>query len=180
MKKTLTIILAIGFVFAALGLALAGCTVYSSPEPVQCGGTLVATLRFSGLIDFDLAKTTCAFAGDSNVIKQEVGFTGEVHWDPTGTDAAICIAEPHAEPHVGTHSGNALSVTYVDAGTTVASCSSACLVRIAETIAGTLQFQGTTTSGFTGTMTNHLDTTDASGCTCNLPCDVTYAIAGTP
>jgi hypothetical protein len=161
---------------AALGLALAGCTVYSSPKPVDCPGTLVAILRFSGRVD--PAASTCTFATDSNVIKQDPGFTGEVHWDPAGTDAAICIPEPHAVPHVGTHAGNDLTVTFVDLGTAIPTCS--CAVEIVETIAGTLQLQGTTVTGFAGTMTNEVrtDPSLAATCGCVLPCVVGYTLTG--
>ena len=164
---------------AALALALAGCTVYSSPKPVACPGTLVATLRFSSPID--LPGSTCAFAGDSNVTKQQVGFTGEIFWDPSGTDAAICIPEPHAVPHVGTLTGDQLNVTFVNFGTAIPTCS--CPVVITETIAGTLQLQGTEVTGFTGTMIDQVDADPdvSTPCGCVLPCVISYApFTGTP
>lgn len=167
---------------AAAALALAGCTVYSSPKPVQCGGTKVATLRFSGPI----TATTCPFATNSGVVHDPVGFTGEVYWDPAGTAAAICIPEPHAEPHIGTHTGYSLSVTNVNIGPVIPGCSTSCLVENTETIAGTLQFQGAEATGFTGTLTNTVRPSPLvapptpGDCGCGLPCVITYDLAGSP
>lgn len=70
-------------------------------------------------------------------------------------------------------------------------CGGTCLISIAETLSGALQTPPDAgfalepdgglpqLTGFTGTLSDELTTPDATQCSCNLPCAVSYAVSGT-
>jgi hypothetical protein len=180
-------------------LLLAGCEVYSGPKPAGCPGTKVATFNFTACIAdggvlsdggpvCDGGGSTCPFGPPAGgAVLNPASFTASLYWDPGGSAAALCIDQPHAEPHLGTHDGDAFDASYQDVGALVTVDGGSCAVNVLETISGeVVRSDGGAVTGLAhGELRNDVSPADGGlpdgGVTdCGLPCTIRYQLDGAP
>jgi hypothetical protein len=178
-------------------LLLAGCEVYSGPKPAGCPGAKVATFNFTaciavgGLTDggpsCDGGGSTCPFGPPAGgAVLNPASFTASLYWDPGGSAAALCIDQPHAEPHLGTHDGDAFDASYLDVGALVTVDGGSCAVNVLETISGeVLRSDGGAVTGLVGELRNDVslaggESPDGGTADCGLPCTIRYRLDGAP
>ncbi len=165
-----------GLVLLAAGFL--GCEIYSSPNPMDCPGELVATFYFSTPPDGGPATSgsTCPFAS-TNQVAQSLSFTAALHASPDG-GAALCRTSGHARPLLGTFQADQLAVSVADTGGGTPACG--CPLLVVEQVTGSVQRDGGIPVSFTGDLTDSISPADGSAldggaCGCGLPCVIRYA-----
>jgi hypothetical protein len=154
-----------------LALALIAC---ETPQPPDCPGTRVAAFHFSRAD----GGSSCAFYADGGP-PQSSDFTAVLAWDPSGTQAALCVQRPYASPALGTHTGDQVAVTSSSEGITPTSCESSCTVTVVEEVSGEVKpGGGAEPTSFVGTLKDRLSGSGGTSCGCGLPCEVTYPLDG--
>lgn len=167
-----------GLVLLAAGLL--GCEIYSSPNPMDCPGNLVATFYFSTPPDGGPAASgsTCPFASDPNQVVQSLSFKAALHASPDG-GAALCRTSAHALPWLGTFQADQLDVSVTDTGGGTPACG--CPLSVLERVTGSVQRDGGVPVGFTGDLVDSISPADGTAldggaaCGCGLPCDIRYS-----
>jgi len=161
------------------GLALAGCEVYSVPDPVECPGTKVG--GFVLALQYSDAGSTCPPVGANPALQG----AATLSWQPDG-GAAICLDRRHAVPFLGTHTGDHVLVRNVDPAAPVSRCS--CLVSVVTEIEGDIVRDADGGyADFTARWRDVLDVGSADAgvqdggvCGCGLPCQILYTPDGGP
>lgn len=181
---------------------LCACETYAVPSPLPCPGDRQGVFDFAG--DQVLNPADCFFAqpGSTYQVNNPIAFPGTISFGPGADEAALCISRPHAFPRLGTHSGLAIDVAYMnltgsvggctcpspDAATAgkclcspgdpVANCS--CPVIIEERVQGSLVPDAGGYSGFQGTQVVNVTPppglVSAQPCDCQVACSYSYAV----
>ncbi len=196
---------------ALTALLLFGCEVYTVPNPPPCPGERKGTFDFAG--DQIVTTSDCFFAQPGNPayqVNNPIAFTALVNYGPGANEAAICIQAAHAEPRLGTHTGNQVNVAYVSVTGSVAGCTCpttaaasaglclcppnslegcSCPVVIEERITGALLPDDVDPTRFAGTQTVSVKPPPSAAlppepCNCQVACtynyDLTAKTVGTP
>jgi len=180
-------------VAAALGST--ACEIYANPSPAVCPGKPVASFSFLG----SQTAASCAFAGPSGQANTSFAFTGTVAFGADGGSSA-CLSQdvPQARLNLGTHSENFLDVSSNDTGAALngCSCPTSVTLGIEQEITGDVLYgDGGTPAAFDGGMTTTVtagyadggsagtvccgSTLEDGGCSCGLPCTISYTMTGT-
>jgi hypothetical protein len=166
-----------------LSLLAAACS-----EPVEtfpCPGSPVARLAFSG----PRTAVTCAggapAAGVNSLYPAEVRFTGTLTSSASGAGAALCLANPRAEPLLGTRVADHFEVALETRGALLGGCGASCAVTVLQRVSGSLERgPGGTPTGFTGTLVDQATvdlTVPGAHCSeCTTPCQAVYTLSAVP
>jgi hypothetical protein len=188
---------------AAAAVFLSACEVYAVPSPLPCPGESQGVFDFAG--EQIPSPDDCFFAQPGNPADQvnPLAFQGTVSFGPGASEAALCISKPHALPRLGTHSGLAVDVAYVNLTASVGGCTCpsqeavtagkclcsspstplencSCPVFIEERVQGSLIASAGGYSGFQGTQVVNVTPPDiplpAEPCDCQVACSFSYAL----
>jgi hypothetical protein len=164
-------------------LLAAGCR--ETVETFPCPGSPVASLAFKGTRTAVSCAGGAPAAGLDSLYPATVSFTATITFLASGTDAALCLATPRAEPLLGTRVADQIDVALETRGALLSGCSASCAVTVHQQVTGTLQRNpGGAVSGFTGTLVDQatLDgTVTGAGCSpCTTPCQASYTLLSPP
>ena len=162
-----------------LAAALLAC---DSPRPQSCAGDRVGTFHLRGDVVV-VPDAGCPFASPPVDFTATLAFGSE-------TSARLCVERPDAEPLLGTHDGDHVSLSSDAGAANVPSC--ACAVTVTESVVGdVLRDDGGAAIGFAGELTDRMDPTDAgASCErdagpgalpqCGVPCAVRWQLTKSP
>ncbi|HET9553588.1 MAG TPA: hypothetical protein VFP50_11535 [Anaeromyxobacteraceae bacterium] len=167
----------------ALPLLVATAAACQASPSGPCPGVPVATLQLVGTRQLVGCDAGAPASGFDATWPPELRFGATVSFGSQGDGAALCLDRRGADPLVGAHQGDQVSVALDTSGATLEACAPGCAATVTQTVAGTLQRDAATgaVNGFTGTLTDRASAAAGASCgPCTLPCGATYLLAPAP
>lgn len=162
-------------------LALAAACQASPGGP--CPGVPVGTFQLVGTRQLVACTAGAPASGFDATWPPTLQFTATVSFGSQADGAALCLDRRGADPLVGAHQGDQVSVALDTAGATIDACAAGCAATVTQTVDGQLQRDAATgaVTGFIGTLTDRATAAAGASCApCTLPCSATYQLAPAP